>query len=113
MFKFLKKQKDYLDIAPAAVAGKIADDESLIVLDVRTPAEFSRDGHISGSLLMPLSDIRDRINELPADSPIVCVCRSGARSSTACEALFKAGYTNVFNMSGGMIAWKRAGLATD
>ena len=99
------------NISPAELTNLIADNQSLVIIDVRTPQEYAHDGHIAHSRLMPLASVANRINELPEDKPIIFVCRSGSRSAMACELLEKAGYTNAINLSGGMIAWKRAGLA--
>ena len=79
-----------------------------LVLDVRQPEEY-RAGHIVGSKLIPLGELGRRIKELPSNREIVCVCRSGNRSSTATHQLQAAGY-RVANLRGGMIAWNRAGL---
>lgn len=99
-------------ISPAKVESMLAGNEPAVVLDVRTPEEYAFDGHIAGSRLMPLSAVSIRGHELPQDLPIICVCRSGARSQAACEILQQQGFTNVQNMSGGMIAWKQSGLTT-
>ena len=98
------------NIAPQEVQQKITNQEPILVLDVRQPEEYARDGHIQGARLMPLGSLSARMGELPHDTPIVVVCRSGARSRTACELLKRQGYENVANMSGGMITWKRHGL---
>jgi rhodanese-related sulfurtransferase len=82
--------------------------EKLYLLDVRQPDEF-RAGHISGAKLIPLGDLGQRLNELPKDRPILCICRSGSRSSAAARQLASAGYETI-NLSGGMIGWQNAGL---
>lgn len=79
-----------------------------LVLDVRQPEEF-RTGHISGAKLIPLNELQRRIKELPKGREIVCVCASGNRSTSATKTLAKEGYT-VFNLSGGMTAWRKAKL---
>jgi rhodanese-related sulfurtransferase len=84
--------------------------EPLLVLDVRSPEEYAYDGHIVGSRLLPLPMLALRIDELPRDRPIVCVCRSGHRSQVACELLSRQGFAQTINLSGGMIAWRQAGL---
>ena len=84
--------------------------DNLLLVDVRTPGEYEYDGHIAGSRLLPLSSLGQRLHELPKDKTIVCVCRSGARSQTACEHLAANGFENVINLAGGMIGWKRHGL---
>lgn len=88
---------------------KLAEDDSVLLVDVRTPGEYRLE-HIPGARLLPLSLLHQRRNELPQDRPIVCVCRSGARSQSACEQLAALGFGDVANLSGGMIGWKRAGL---
>ncbi len=77
------------------------------LLDVRQPDEF-RQGHIAGAKLIPLSELSRRINEIPKDREVVCVCRSGSRSGMAARQLTAAGFQAV-NLSGGMMAWQRAG----
>ena len=79
-----------------------------LVVDVRQPDEF-RAGHVNGAKLIPLNEINRRIKELPKGREIVCICDSGSRSSSAAKALAKEGYS-VFNVQGGMIAWRRAKL---
>ena len=98
------------NITPAETKQQLDAKQPLLILDVRQPEEYARDGHIKGSRLMPLATLRDRMNELPKDTPIICVCRSGARSRTACEQLQMQGFEDVSNLSGGMIAWKRTRL---
>lgn len=80
-----------------------------LVLDVRQPEEF-RTGHIIGAKLIPLGELGRRLNELPKDKEIVCVCASGSRSSSATKMLLGAGY-NAVNMKGGMLTWSHTGLS--
>lgn len=84
-------------------------DKSLFVLDVRQPDEF-RSGHIAGAKLIPLSELQRRIDELPTDREILCVCRSGSRSNVAVGQLNRAGLQAI-NLRGGMMGWQRAGYA--
>ncbi|MCP4419070.1 MAG: rhodanese-like domain-containing protein [Chloroflexi bacterium] len=98
------------NITPAQVQEKLDNNQPILMLDVRQPREYAQNGHIEGSRLMPLNSLIDRLNELPSDTLIICVCRSGARSRTACELLSRQGFSDVANMGGGMISWKRAGL---
>jgi sulfur dioxygenase len=79
----------------------------LTVLDVREPAEFDGPlGHIEGSLLLPLGELSERVEEVPRDKPIVSVCRAGGRSAQATVLLKRAGVTDVANLSGGMLRWR-------
>jgi len=82
----------------------------VLLLDVRQPEEWTPPlGHIEGAKLIPLPELNARIGEVAEwrERPIVLVCRSGRRSEIARKALAGAGFTNVANMSGGMIEWRR------
>ena len=87
---------------------KLKNGKRPLVVDVRQPEEY-REGHIAGSKLIPLGELGKRINELPKDREIICVCASGSRSHSATKHLIDAGY-NAFNMKGGMFMWQRAQL---
>lgn len=79
----------------------------VLLLDVREPAEFTGPlGHISGARLLPIGQVAARAAELPADKPIVTVCRSGSRSAQAVSLLQRAGFTRVANLAGGMLRWR-------
>lgn len=87
--------------------------ERLFLLDVRSPEEYAHEGHIAGSHLLPLPMLALRLGDLPRDTPIVCVCRSGNRSGIAAEQLARQGFGTVLNLGGGMLGWVRAGLPTE
>jgi rhodanese-related sulfurtransferase len=97
-------------LSVSEVKEKLASKNASFLIDVRQPNEF-RQSHIKGAKLIPLQDLRHRMEELPQDREIVCICRSGARSRSAVRHLNNSGYTS-FNVQGGMIAWQRAGLPT-
>ena len=81
------------------------------MLDVRSAAEFGGDlGHIEGSVLIPLEQLRDRYLELPSDTPIAVVCQSGKRSAMAVDILRKEGRKRVANIAGGLLYWSRLAL---
>jgi sulfur dioxygenase len=81
------------------------------LLDVREPAELAGDlGQAEGIVHIPLGELRARMEEVPRDKPVVCICRSGRRSAQACAILEKAGITEVANSAGGMIRWRALGL---
>ena len=81
-----------------------------IILDVREPYEW-REGHVHSAVHIPLGALTVRARELDPSKEIVVVCRSGNRSMTAAKILTSAGFTQVSNLAGGMIAWSRQGLA--
>ena len=77
------------------------------IVDVREKNEFNGAlGHVPGAMLMPLGSLTQHAAELTKDKPIVTVCRSGARSAQATVLLGKAGFTQVANLSGGMLRWR-------
>ena len=80
----------------------------LVILDVRERHEWKA-GHAPGSKNVPLSKLRARVAELPANRRYAAVCRSGARSRSATAQLRRAGL-DVVNIKGGMNAWRRASL---
>ena len=77
------------------------------VVDVRQPEEYVN-GHVPGAVLLPLQDLPDRVDDLPADRPLHLICRSGARSLAAAEYLADQGLEAV-NVAGGMLAWIDSG----
>lgn len=83
-------------------------DSRPLVLDVRTAQELEATKPIDGALHIPLRDMPRRINEVPPDHPIVTVCGSGVRSTTAASLLERAGYRDLAVLSGGMGAWTSA-----
>lgn len=98
------------NISAKELHAQMKNDKQLLVIDVRSPEEYAQDGHIPGSRLLPLPQLGQRMNELPKDRPLAMVCRSGNRSGVACEQLAAQGYTNLQNLSGGMMGWQMANL---
>ncbi|MDD4250439.1 MAG: rhodanese-like domain-containing protein, partial [Methanosarcina sp.] len=85
----------------------------------RTPGEFNS-SHIEGATLIPVTNsagsnlspdqlLEARINEVPKERKILVYCRTGRRSAVASKILVAAGYTQVYNMQGGITAWTGAG----
>jgi len=99
----------YTTISVSELKARMDAGEDLLVLDVRSPEEYTQDGHIAGATLIPLPELPQRMGELDADQPIACFCRSGNRSRTACDQLAQAGFTQLVNVDGGIRAWDAAG----
>ncbi len=76
------------------------------LLDVREPWEFEV-CHIAGSRLVPMRTLPGRLVELDAAQPIVCICHHGNRSAHVAMWLWRQGYADVYNLSGGVDAWAR------
>lgn len=96
------------NISASDAQKKLSQKQKPFLLDVRQPEEF-RSEHIPGAKLIPLGELRARLNELPKGQKILVVCRSGNRSLSATRQLASAGFDAV-NMAGGMIAWSNAGF---
>jgi molybdopterin/thiamine biosynthesis adenylyltransferase/rhodanese-related sulfurtransferase len=77
--------------------------DDLFVLDVREPHEYQICN--LGGYLIPLGDLPKRVSELDSSKEIVAHCRSGVRSGKAVDFLRQAGFTNVHNLAGGILAW--------
>lgn len=84
----------------------------LSIVDVREAEEVAHTaiGVIEGSTVLPLSTLRERIEELPLDRPTVFVCPAGARSAIAAQIAERAGVAKVANVRGGLLEWKSLGL---
>jgi adenylyltransferase/sulfurtransferase len=87
-----------------AVDGVAAGTRGALVVDVREPREFAA-GRLPGSVNIPLAELRGRLGEIPRERMIVFVCRSGARSLTACGIAAGAGVGDTCNLEGGLLAW--------
>jgi glyoxylase-like metal-dependent hydrolase (beta-lactamase superfamily II)/rhodanese-related sulfurtransferase len=98
------------------VSTRIAASTPTFVLDVREPQEYAGEfGHIPGAALIPLRELAERAGELipHKGGPIVVVCRSGVRSTTAAAILSGLGFEHVYNLQGGMIDWNDNALPVE
>jgi len=100
-------------------AREMLEKDDFFLLDVRTPVEFN-ESHIEGAVLIPLVNgyglnlgpdklLEARINEVPKGEKILVYCRTGRRSAVASQMLEDAGYTDVYNIGGGINEWIAAG----
>ena len=85
----------------------VSDVRSLVeqkayIIDVREPDEFDL-GHIKGAVNLPLSQLRERMDEVPKDQPVYLHCRSSQRSYNALLALQQSGWDNIYNIAGSML----------
>ena len=89
-----------------------ADDDAQLV-DVREPEEWAETGIAPGAVLIPLGDLEAQATELTSEQPVYVICRTGNRSQTASDILVGLGFTQVFNVDGGITAWVDAGLPVE
>jgi len=92
-------------------AALITETPGLIILDVRTPAEFE-DGHLEGAINIDYyaDNFKDLLAELDPDTPYLLHCRTGARSGRTLPLMHEIGFTNIHHMQGGIESWKSARL---
>ena len=97
--------------ADAGASIQEAPPSDMVILDVRTPEEFS-EGHLAGAILVDFyeADFADRIAELDPDVPYLLYCRSGNRSGETSKMMEDLGFTDVAEIDGGIVSWIDSGL---
>ncbi|MHB1253283.1 MAG: rhodanese-like domain-containing protein, partial [Candidatus Humimicrobiaceae bacterium] len=90
------------------VFNMLKDKNKYFLLDVRTQEEY-KEGFIENSILIPVSELENRLSEIPSDKPVIVYCRSGNRSAQAAEILLKNNFHSVYNMLGGITEWVKKG----
>lgn len=94
-----------------AQATRLINKEGAVVVDLRTPEEFST-GHITGSLNISPESVEQQLVSLnhPQEKPLILICKTGNSSKGTGALLVKAGYLNVNRISGGITTWQGSGL---
>ena len=103
-----KKQTQMKELAPDAWAELQEQTSESVILDVRTAEEFES-GYIKGALNMDIrggADFVASIEMLDKSKPYFVYCRSGARSGQACQLMSQMGFSAVYNLDGGVLAWE-------
>ncbi len=90
----------------------VKDRPDVLLLDVREQWEYD-EMHIPGITLIPMESVPNRLSEIPKDKEVIITCRSGNRSGQVVNFLRQQGFTNVHNMTGGIVAWQAAGYAVE
>jgi rhodanese-related sulfurtransferase/rubrerythrin len=94
-----------LDVEQAQVFIKERQEGTYTILDVRQPGEYEEE-HIPGAKLIPLPELNDSMEKLDANKPIIVHCAIGGRSRVAAQLLSGQGFKEVYNLKGGIKAWK-------
>ncbi len=97
----------YQNVSPDDLKAHL-DDPKVIVVDVRTPAEYVQ-GHVPRAINLPLQEIENWYRDLPRDRTVYLICRTGHRSTKAAEFLKEKGFRNLRNVTGGTLAWIQKG----
>jgi len=102
--------RKYKTTSAVGAVGLINETETAIV-DVREPHEYAK-AHIENSLNIPINKFDKRLEELEKyrDKTLIITCQTGTRSPQACKKLTKAGFENVYTLSGGMQGWQDLNL---
>jgi len=98
-------------LPPTEFKKKVETTDKAVIIDVRTPDEY-KDGHLSNAVNMNWNDdtFGQQIKSLDKNAPVFVYCYAGGRSSAAAKELRKQGFKEVYDMQGGMSAWRDAGL---
>ncbi|VVB93024.1 Hydroxyacylglutathione hydrolase [uncultured archaeon] len=101
-----------LEESGVLTAGGFRDEskkEDMFVLDVRNKEEYA-EGHIPGAVNIYVGELEGRDNEVPSDRPVVTVCALGNKAGLGASILKRQGFDRVYNLIGGMKAWKERGF---
>ncbi|MCR4765454.1 MAG: rhodanese-like domain-containing protein [Bacteroidaceae bacterium] len=104
---------DGVSVIPVDEFAQYIAEPNVQLLDVRTPEEFEA-GHIDGAIMIdyktdPEGFVQKAEAQLKKDHPVALYCRSGRRSHAAAELLAKAGFQQIVELQGGIMAWQQAG----
>ena len=94
---------------PAETMELIQQKQNLLIIDVRSPGEL-QEGKIENSILIPVTYIMTGNYTIPKNRPLLLYCATGGRSYAAMQILAHNGYTEIYNLQGGIAAWKQANL---
>lgn len=101
-------------ITPEQVVAAMNENENIQLIDVRTPQEFL-EGHLKNAqnICVTSDDFEERVKQLDKDKPVYLYCRSGGRSANAAQILEEMGFTEVYDLQGGITNWKDKGLEVE
>jgi len=99
----------FRSLSPQEAKALIEARKDLVLVDVRSPQELY-EGSIPGSQLMPFTELAQGRMTLPTGKPILLICAVGGRSYAVGQFFSGKGYGEIYNLNGGISAWKAAGL---
>lgn len=95
------------EISPAELKQAMDGSQKMVLVDVREHFERAiSDLPEVGQLRIPMSEVPQRIHQIPQDATVVMYCRSGARSGSVVQYLRSHGWEGVLNLRGGVLAWR-------
>lgn len=101
----------YAGVPEVEPAWVVQNQPSVTILDVREAEELDESMKgLDNAIFIPLSELRERMDEVPTDKPVVTLCRSGKRSAMAINILKENGHSKVANIYGGILRWKSSAV---
>ena len=96
------------NLSPQEAFNLVEKRSDLYLLDVRTPGEFQQ-VRLEGAHLIPIDQFVKRLAEVPKERPILVYCAVGSRSAQVINYLARQGYTEIYNLYGGIYSWQQTG----
>lgn len=107
--KISSGEQAFLSISPTKAHKMLSTGKDILFIDVRTPQEIAEIA-VEGAEAVPMVAILKGQAVLPKDKPIILICAVGGRSYWVGRFLSSQGYPEVYNLSGGIVSWEKAGL---
>ena len=95
---------DFKEIDVQTLKSKLDDNDDFILIDVREDQEL-KVCKIDRAIHIPMGVVPARLNDIDSDKPVVVMCKSGGRSAQVCQYLNENGYSNIYNLNGGITSW--------
>ena len=95
---------NFKEISVQTLNKKIKNNEQFSLIDVREHKELEI-SKISQAIHIPMNTIPDNLHKIESTQPVIIMCKSGGRSAQVCEYLQNQGYSNIYNLKGGIIGW--------
>ena len=109
--EFTHFSKKYSEITPEE-AVTLINREDAMLLDMREESELADDGIIGNAMPMAVSGLKDALGKIvnAKERPVIAYCASGLRAANGCAVLCQNGFSRVYNLKGGIAAWKESNL---
>ncbi len=108
----IQTQKEIAQVSVTEAKQAIEDKKDAQFIDVRTVEEYAG-GHAVGAKNLPLDKLDAELTKLDKDKPVYVICQTGRRSQKGSEILQKAGFKDIYNITGGTSEWMNAKLPTE
>ena len=95
---------DFKAIDVQTLKRKLDGNDDLMLIDVREDKELEV-CKINQAIHIPMGAVPKRLNDIDSNKPVVVMCKSGGRSAQVCQYLNENGYSNIYNLNGGITSW--------